>query len=199
MIVLKQLRERIAIEEELRQAHQIMRDMALTDSLSGLGNRRRLDMALGAEIGRARRQRGWLALIMLDVDYFKRYNDRYGHAAGDRCLRQVADAIVKVLKRPTDLAVRYGGEEFTVLLPGTDLEGAGVVAEAILQAIRDLGVEHLDHPAGHVTVSAGITAAQPAVEWVTAAQMLITADACLYTAKHKGRNRWHACATQSGT
>ncbi|MET3717799.1 sensor domain-containing diguanylate cyclase [Pseudomonas sp. PvP001] len=199
MIVLKQLRERIAIEEELRQAHQIMRDMALTDSLSGLGNRRRLDMALGAEIGRARRQHGWLALIMLDVDYFKRYNDRYGHAAGDRCLRQVADAIVKVLKRPTDLAVRYGGEEFTVLLPGTDLEGAGVVAEAILQAIRDLGVEHLDHPAGHVTVSAGITAAQPAVEWVTAAQMLITADACLYTAKHKGRNRWHACATQGGT
>jgi diguanylate cyclase (GGDEF)-like protein len=197
ILVLRQLRERMAMEEALRRAHQAMRDMALTDSLSGLGNRRRLDMAMSDEIGRARRQRGWLALIMLDVDYFKRYNDRYGHAAGDHCLRQVADAIVRVLKRPTDLAVRYGGEEFTVLLPGTDLAGAGVVAEAILQAIRDLGVEHLDHPSGHVTASAGVTAAQPAMHWVTAADMLTSADACLYTAKHNGRNHWHACASQS--
>jgi diguanylate cyclase len=190
--VLSQLRSRMAMESEIRLAHQAVKDMALTDSLTGLGNRRRLDMALQSEIGRAKRQRYPLALIMLDIDYFKRFNDRYGHAAGDDCLRQVAQAINGVLKRPADLAVRYGGEEFTVLLPDTDIRGAGRLAENILQAIRGLTLEHADHPEQVVTASAGVTVRSPALEDTTPAGMIKAADAYLYYAKNNGRNRWYA-------
>jgi diguanylate cyclase len=94
----------------------------------------------------ARRQGSSLALIMLDVDYFKRFNDKYGHAAGDECLRGFAGAIQDAVKRPGDLAVRYGGEEFTVLLPNTDGTGATKIAQDILDAIRALDIEHADHP-----------------------------------------------------
>lgn len=124
-IVLAQLRARCRLEREIRAAHQTLQDMAPTDSLTGLGNRRKLDMVLEQEIERAKRQEEPMALIMLDVDYFKRFNDRYGHPAGDTCLQQVAQVIRGALKRPADIAVRYGGEEFTVLLPGTDATGAG--------------------------------------------------------------------------
>jgi diguanylate cyclase (GGDEF)-like protein len=190
-IVLSQLRNRMAMESEIRVAHQAVKDMALTDSLTGLGNRRRLDMALQSEIGRAKRQRYPLALIMLDIDYFKRFND---------CLRQVAHAINGVLKRPADLAVRYGGEEFTVLLPDTDIHGAGRLAEDILQAIRGLALEHADHPEQIVTASAGVTARFPALEDTTPAGMIKAADAYLYYAKNNGRNRWYADKhVQAGT
>lgn len=189
-LVLSQLRARMKLAKEIRTAHQAMRDMALTDSLTGLGNRRRLDMALGQEISRAQRQGSPLALIMLDVDYFKRFNDTYGHAAGDECLKQVALAIGQALKRPTDLAVRYGGEEFTVLLPDTDSQGAGQVAQAILQAIRGMNIEHSDHPVGIVTASAGVIARLPAGDLATPAGMVKAADAFLYLAKNTGRNRW---------
>jgi diguanylate cyclase len=191
-IVLSQLRQRMAMESEIRRAHQAVRDMALTDSLTGLGNRRRLDLAFTEEIGRARRQGYALALIMLDVDYFKRYNDRYGHAAGDECLHKVAAAIGQALKRPADLAVRYGGEEFTVLLPDTALPGAGQVAEEILAAIRGLNIEHSEHPQGIVTASAGVFACTPAQAEVSPAEMIKAADSNLYFAKHNGRDRWHA-------
>ena len=163
--------------------------MALTDSLTGLGNRRRLDTALVDEIRLARRQGSSLAVIMLDVDYFKRYNDRYGHAAGDDCLGAVGGAIQQAVKRPGDLAVRYGGEEFTVLLPNTDSAGAIRVAEDILQAIRSLNIEHSEHPLGKVTASAGITTSQPSNEDVTPASLLKSADTRLYAAKQRGRNR----------
>ena len=195
LIVLNQLRQRMVMERELRHAHQAMRDMALTDSLTGLGNRRRLDTALIDELRLARRQGSWLSLIMLDVDYFKRYNDRYGHAGGDDCLSAVGTAIQQAVKRPGDLAVRYGGEEFTVLLPNTDSAGAKQVTEDILQAIRALDIEHLEHPLGRVTASAGITSCQPSVEDVTPAALLKAADTQLYTAKQQGRNRW-CCADE---
>jgi diguanylate cyclase len=189
-IVLSQLRQRMAMEDEIRRAHQTVRDMALTDSLTGLGNRRRLDLALLQELARARREGYPLALIMLDVDYFKRFNDRYGHSAGDVCLRQVADALAQALKRPADLAVRYGGEEFTVLLPNTDLAGAGQLAEAILGAIRALAIEHSEHPLGIVTASAGVTVCIPVSDHASPDSLLRAADALLYQAKHNGRNRW---------
>lgn len=190
MTVLKQLRQRMDMEEEIRRAHQAVHDMALTDSLTGLANRRRLDIALVQEIGRAKRQGYPLALIMLDVDYFKSYNDRFGHSAGDECLQQVARALQHALKRPADLAVRYGGEEFTVLLPDTDITGAGQVAQQILDAIQGLAIVHADHPLGVVTASAGVIARAPALQEVTPAGMLKAADAFLYQAKHNGRNRW---------
>lgn len=193
LIVLIQLRQRMAMEREIRDAHQTMRDMALTDSMTGLGNRRRLDSALLDEIRLAKRQNTSLALIMLDVDYFKRYNDQYGHAAGDDCLTAVGGAIQQAVQRPGDLAVRYGGEEFTVLLPNTDKAGAIRVAEAILEAIRALNIEHVGHPLGKVTASAGVTASQPGREEVTPANLLKSADGCLYLAKQQGRNCW--CST----
>lgn len=192
IIVLIQLRQRIGMENQIRRAHQAMRDMALTDSLTGLGNRRRLDIALTQEIGRANRQGYSLGMIMLDVDHFKRFNDAYGHSAGDECLRRVASAIQQTLKRPADLAVRYGGEEFTVLLPDTDIEGASQVAQQILDVIRGLAIEHRGHPEHIVTASAGVTATLPASHPVTPAGMTKTADELLYAAKHAGRNRWHA-------
>ncbi|POA36789.1 sensor domain-containing diguanylate cyclase [Pseudomonas sp. GW456-12-1-14-TSB6] len=195
LIVLSQLRQRMAMEREIRSAHKTMRDMALTDSLTGLGNRRRLDAALTDEIRLARRQGSPLSLIMLDVDYFKRYNDQYGHAAGDDCLIAVGDGIRKAVKRPSDLAVRYGGEEFTVLLPNTDNAGAIQVAEDILQTIRSLELEHAGHPLGYVTASAGITTRYPVDDAVTPATLLKSADTCLYQAKQQGRNRW--CSAQA--
>lgn len=167
--------------------------MALTDSLTGLGNRRRLDTALVEAIRLAAREGTALSLIMLDVDYFKRYNDSYGHAAGDDCLGAVGAAIQRAVKRPGDLAVRYGGEEFTVLLPNTDGVGAAQVAEEILQAIRSLGIEHNAHPLGRVTASAGITTGRPGLEDVTPGTLIKAADALLYVAKQQGRNRW-CCA-----
>lgn len=190
LIVLNQLRQRMVMERELRHAHQAMRDMALTDSLTGLGNRRRLDTALIDEIRLAKRQGSSLSVVMLDVDYFKRYNDRYGHAAGDDCLSAVGGAIQQAVKRPGDLAVRYGGEEFTVLLPNTDSAGAKQVAQDILEAIRSLNIEHSEHPLGKVTASAGITTSQPIIKVVTPATLLKSADAQLYSAKQRGRNQW---------
>ena len=198
LIVLSQLRYRMTMEKQIRTAHQAMRDMALTDSLTGLGNRRRLDIALADEIRLAKRQNSSLALIMLDVDYFKRFNDRYGHAAGDDCLRAIAAAVRQTIKRPGDLAVRYGGEEFTVLLPNTDSAGAAKVAEQILEAVRALNIEHGDHPLGIVTISAGITTCQPSGEDVTPAMLIKAADAFLYLAKNTGRNRWCSAGTTPG-
>lgn len=193
-IVLGQLRQRIRMEDELRQAHQAVQEMALTDSLTGLGNRRKLDMVLSLEIRRAKRQGYPLALIMLDVDYFKRFNDRYGHSAGDECLRQVADTLAHTLKRPADLAVRYGGEEFTVLLPDTNAAGAALIAEAIVEAIRDLHIEHSEHPLGFVTLSGGIASCDLATDSTTPDSLIKAADALLYCAKNNGRNRWEAAA-----
>lgn len=191
-VVMYQLRQRMAMEKEIRRAHQALKDMALTDSLTGLGNRRKLDRVLTEEIGQAKRQGSILALIMVDVDYFKRFNDRYGHATGDACLRDIGNAIQNVLKRPVDLAVRYGGEEFAVLLPETDSNTANSVAEELLACIRSLNIEHDDSPQGFVTASAGVCIGIPWSEDVTAAGMIKEADAFLYRAKQKGRDRWQA-------
>ncbi|WP_260957772.1 sensor domain-containing diguanylate cyclase [Pseudomonas citri] len=198
LIVLSQLRYRMSMEKQIRSAHQTMKDMALTDSLTGLGNRRRLDSTLADEIRLAKRQGSSLAMIMLDVDYFKRFNDKYGHAAGDDCLRAIAGAIQKTIRRPGDLAVRYGGEEFTVLLPNTDAAGASKVAQDILEAIRALRIEHGDHPLGIVTASAGVTVSQPSTEDVTPAMLIKAADAFLYLAKNTGRNRWCSADASQG-
>lgn len=197
LILIKQLRKRISAEDDLRRANLAMQEMALTDSLTGLGNRRKLDRVLSQEICRARREGAPLALIMLDVDYFKRFNDRYGHAAGDDCLRTIAGAIRHSLKRPADLAVRYGGEEFCVLLPNTSSEGANLLCEEILTAIRELNVAHDDHPLGFVTVSAGIGTCLPMSDDVTADGLIKAADAFMYLAKNSGRNRWHSAIGNS--
>lgn len=189
-VVLRQLRERIAIERALHQAHQTLKSLALTDSLTGLGNRRRLDGVFEAEIRRARRQAYPLALVMIDLDYFKAYNDRYGHLAGDQCLRRVGELLGQALKRPGDLAVRYGGEEFTLLLPNTDAQGAVAIVQEILMLLRRQVIEHAGSPLGQVSASAGIAVGSPGAEAITPESLTAAADAALYEAKRQGRDRY---------
>lgn len=187
-VVLRQLRERIVIERALHQAHQTLKALALTDSLTGLGNRRRLDAVFEPELRRARRQGYSLALVMLDLDYFKAYNDRYGHPAGDQCLRRLAEVLQQALKRPADLAVRYGGEEFTLLLPDTDVRGAELLVQEVQQLLRRQMLEHAGSPLGRVSCSAGIAVGDLAREGCTAERLMAAADAALYQAKRRGRD-----------
>jgi diguanylate cyclase (GGDEF)-like protein len=125
---------------------------------------------------------------MFDVDFFKKYNDRYGHLAGDECLRKVAEAFRSRLRRPGDLAARYGGEEFVVVLPGLDLAQCGEWAESARKAIYDLALPHDDHPEGRLTVSAGAVSIIPARD-ESILELIRLADECLYRAKAAGRNR----------
>jgi diguanylate cyclase (GGDEF)-like protein len=131
-----------------------------------------------------------VALVMLDLDYFKAYNDRYGHPAGDECLRRFGGLLQPVLKRPGDLAVRYGGEEFTLLLPDTDAQGASQIVQEVLQLLRRRAIEHAGSPLGQVSVSAGIAVGAPSLEAVTPENLMAAADAALYQAKHQGRDRF---------
>ena len=193
-VVLRQLRERIAIERALHHAHQTLKSLALTDSLTGLGNRRRLDAVFEAELKRARRQGRPVALVMLDLDYFKLYNDRYGHPAGDQCLRRFAELLQQALKRPADLAVRYGGEEFTVLLPDTDVAGAELVVEEIMQLLRRHAITHAGSPLGVVSASAGIAVGYPTLDASTPESLMAAADAALYQAKRQGRDGYTVAA-----
>jgi diguanylate cyclase (GGDEF)-like protein len=175
---------------ELRQANARLEHIAQHDGLTGLPNRRFFDDFLQMAITQSVRTRQPVALVMIDVDYFKRYNDRYGHPAGDRCLRAVADALKSAACRPTDLITRYGGEEFAAILPATDLAGATTVAETMRQAVMDLGIEHSDSPAcSRVTVSLGISVRSLQDSALNASKLLHDADFALYRAKSEGRNR----------
>jgi diguanylate cyclase (GGDEF)-like protein/hemerythrin-like metal-binding protein len=182
--------------EELAQANQALTDAnrqlekrSLTDGLLGIANRRCFDEKLVEEWYRGRREQQPLALLMIDVDHFKRYNDSYGHLAGDDCLRAVAQAAASAVKRPADLLARYGGEEMIVLLPNTDLDGAHCVATRIQTQLEASHIAHRDSPvADHVTVSIGIAAVTPTgshePDFIIAA-----ADRALYAAKENGRNQ----------
>lgn len=195
--LVQQIRLRTQAERELVQArdaltnlNQTLERLAMQDGLTGLANRRQFDVALGSEFSRAMRHASTLALVMLDVDCFKQYNDIYGHAAGDDCLRTISRAIRDLTpKRPGDLAARYGGEELAVLLPNTDVDGAVAVAEKIRHAIYDLRIEHAGSPTGFVTLSAGVDSLVPAQESDEPVRLIEAADKALYAAKMGGRNR----------
>jgi len=176
------------IERALHQAHQTLKSLAMTDSLTGLGNRRRLDAVFEPEVRRARRQGYPVALVMLDLDHFKAYNDRYGHLAGDQCLQRFAELLQQALKRPADLAVRFGGEEFTLLMPDTDGPGAELVVQEIQQVLRRHVIEHGGSPLGRVTFSAGIAIGDPARQAITPERLMAAADSALYQAKGQGRD-----------
>ena len=163
-------------------------ELSLTDALTGIANRRKFDQSLETEWARARREGTSLAIVMIDVDYFKAFNDRYGHQAGDLCLRQVAQAMVGCMQRPADLLARYGGEEFAAILPATDAAGATALAEGLRSALVHLNVAHSESTLGQVSLSAGVAAAR-AVDGLTAAELVARADAALYDAKIAGRNR----------
>jgi diguanylate cyclase (GGDEF)-like protein/PAS domain S-box-containing protein len=165
--------------------------LATQDGLTGISNRRRFDERLLEEWGRAKRERTRLGLLLIDLDHFKQFNDSHGHLAGDECLRVVASILAKQAQRTTDLAVRYGGEEFAMLLPNTDAAGCARIAERIRRAILEAGIPHtLNRPSGLVTASIGGAICRPAVEiWPGPASLVESADRALYEAKDGGRNR----------
>lgn len=167
---------------------------ALTDGLTGLLNRRHFDEALKREFSRSKRMDNPLALIMIDIDHFKNFNDRYGHVSGDDCLRRVATTLKKFVGRAPDFVARYGGEEFVVVLPDTDLEGACIVASRLCKAIEELGIPHdRSDVSAKVTISLGVAA----LTTETAANpdaLIELADKALYRAKANGRNRYETAS-----
>jgi diguanylate cyclase (GGDEF)-like protein len=179
--------------KELEVANGRLEVLAVTDELTGLANRRRLIDVLEIELLRSLRGATSTGVMMIDIDYFKAYNDRYGHLAGDNALRKVADALQRSV-RATDVIARYGGEEFAVVLPRTALAESKEVAERARAAVAGLREPHLGSPSGTVSVSIGI-ASQTATRQTTVEQVLAAADAHLYEAKRRGRNQIHGLPT----
>lgn len=178
----------VVLARRLDSANQELRRLSSVDGLTGIANRRQFDETMAREWRRTLRTQGELALLLCDVDHFKQFNDRFGHQAGDDCLRLVARSLAQTLDRGGDLAARYGGEEFAVILPDTRLDGALHVAERLRQAVLALAIPHPDSP--HAVVSISIGAATLAACRSTPYQRLLRdADEALYHAKHQGRNR----------
>ncbi|MDP8984960.1 MAG: diguanylate cyclase [Pseudomonadota bacterium] len=181
--------ERRRMANDLLDTNARLTVLASVDGLTGLANRRCFDERLAQEWNRAMRHRKPIALAMIDLDNFKQFNDLYGHLAGDRCLRSVADALGRQVKRPEDLVARFGGEEFTLLLPHTSAEGALRVVERIRNAVFELGLDHIGNSWDRVTVSIGYTALTPVTGGFGPSRLIQLADAALYQAKSRGRNR----------
>ena len=178
---------------ERKQLEEILHRLSRHDGLTGIANRRNFDDFLTQEWKRALREETPLSLIMCDIDFFKSYNDTYGHQAGDDCLRAVAGVLQKGLRRPGDLAARYGGEEFIVVLPGTPREGALAVAESLRSDVQARGIPHVaSRAATVVTISLGVASAVPG-PGDPPADLLAAADRALYRAKEEGRNRIVVC------
>jgi diguanylate cyclase (GGDEF)-like protein len=180
---------RVASHVKIRRQAALLESMALLDPLTELGNRRRYEEVLHRELGRARRGQRPLSVVLVDVDHFKVYNDRYGHPAGDECLRQVAAALQAVVSRPGDVVARNGGDEFALVLPDSEQEAARTVAERALEAVRSLSIPHESvDPTEYVTLSVGVATALPPVI-KNEQELVAAADAALYRAKRKGRDR----------
>lgn len=192
-----------ALRKRLSVANRLLKEQASRDGLTGLSNRRHMDLTLDLAWSEARESGRPFALLMLDIDHFKKYNDRYGHQAGDRCLASVAGALRSHIHRATDLVARYGGEEFAVLLPDTDASGARYMAEHLLRAVATLGLAHEASPVGpHVTLSIGASTSRshdrgprPADSRLgglikpAMADLVAAADQALYAAKEGGRRQ----------
>jgi two-component system cell cycle response regulator len=177
-------------EEALKQANKELFQLANLDGLTQIANRRCFDDTLRSEWLRLKREQLPLALLLGDIDYFKPYNDFYGHQAGDECLRQVAEAMVQSCKRPADLVARYGGEEFVILLPNTDLDGAIYITKQIQQEIANLAIPHQCSLASdQITLSIGIASVIPTDD-IVQEDLIAAADQALYRAKAQGRNTY---------
>ncbi|HEX6734102.1 MAG TPA: PleD family two-component system response regulator [Azonexus sp.] len=182
------VRARVKTHLTLKAQNELLRSLVFVDGLTGVANRRRFDEVLPAEWRRCRRSGTALTLLMIDIDHFKRYNDRYGHPAGDACLQRVAGALKARFSRSHDLVARYGGEEFVCLMPECELAAGLRKAEELHAAIGELAIAHEDSPtAATVTLSIGIATIHPDSEH-NPDDLLATADTALYAAKDGGRN-----------
>lgn len=178
------------IKADLQQANLELKRISYTDGLTQIANRRCFNETLEQEWQRLRREQQPLSLILCDIDYFKQYNDCYGHLAGDTCLQQVAQIITKCINRPADLTARYGGEEFAIILPNTDQEGAVIVAKTIQATLQSLQIPHVGSTvATYITLSVGISCLIPTLN-CSFLELIAAADTALYQAKRQGRNTW---------
>lgn len=194
VIAMRDISDRKQLEDRLYE-------LATTDGLTGLANRRAFDEALDTEWRRTKRASGQLSLLLIDLDYFKGFNDHYGHQVGDDCLRAVASTIRTTVRRPGDLPARYGGEEMAVILPNTDMPGAVTIAETIRAAVEALRIPHAENGALKlVTISTGVATALSRVggSIQMPAGLLQAADIALYKAKSNGRNRVETALLISG-
>ena len=181
---------RIRNHIRLKQQTDMLESMSLADALTKMPNRHRLDATINAEWKRATREQTQLSMLMIDIDYFKQYNDEYGHSAGDACLQTVAAVLMAGVSRPGDLVARYGGEEFVVILSETDLEAAAHIAKRLCKCIRDLKLPHSHSGVEpYVTVSIGCATIIPSREASSPKALFDEADKMLYKAKNSGRNR----------
>ncbi|WP_204137840.1 diguanylate cyclase [Halomicronema sp. CCY15110] len=186
--LLQRLATQLGVAIQQSELHAQLAERATTDALTQLANRRRFDQYLGEVWQQHHRRQSAIALLMLDIDFFKRYNDHYGHPQGDECLRQVSQALSQAVKRTIDLVARYGGEEFAVVLPDTEIAGALEVAAAIQAGVAQLNIEHRESPFGLITLSCGVAADLPQNQ-DSPDYLIKAADQALYQAKTSGRNR----------
>ncbi len=196
LLLMRQVRARMQAEielihaqQELRKLNRSLEKLARSDGLTGLYNRRHFDLSLAYEFKRSLQLQQTMGIILLDVDYFKQFNDIYGHVAGDECLKLIGKTLLNLPVRQRDLVARYGGEEFIVLLPATDEAGTRAVAERIYQEIQALHILHRGSPTGILTLSIGVFVGQPVAEQDTPSKLIVKADAALYQAKRQGRNQ----------
>jgi diguanylate cyclase (GGDEF)-like protein/PAS domain S-box-containing protein len=189
----RDITERKKAEKQLQDAYHAVEALAITDGLTGLANRRRFDQCLTTEWRRGMRDRTPLSLLLIDADWFKSYNDTYGHLRGDSCLKQIAEAAQDVVMRSGDLVARFGGEEYAIILPNTLNDGALRVANDICKAMRGRKLPHKDNPNGIMTISVGCATITPQLGH-NASSLIDLADEALYKAKRNGRNR--VCSNQ---
>ncbi len=183
------VKARVKTHAELKRYRDILKEQSIRDGLTGIANRRRFDEFLASSWDLARRKELKISVVMTDIDFFKLYNDNYGHQAGDECLKKVAKSLESTLRRKVDLAARYGGEEFACIMLDTDRDGAVKMAEEFRKKILALEIPHDYSPVGRfVTISLGVAAMSPSRE-NSATELVGKADQALYMAKNNGRNR----------
>jgi len=189
-VTVRDITERKVAEQRVADERRKLQGLAFRDGLTGLFNRRYFDRELEHQWRQEARadSRSFVAVVMVDIDAYKDYNDHYGHQGGDDCLRTIAQAIASAARRPTDVVARYGGEEFVLLLGDTDQQGALIVAERVRATVENLRIPHLACPTGIVTISVGVAAQRPG-EGGDGSGLVAAADRALYTAKREGRNR----------
>ncbi|HOV64518.1 MAG TPA: diguanylate cyclase, partial [Spirochaetia bacterium] len=188
VVLARKVSELLEVKAALERANAELERLSTSDSLTGLPNRRKLDEELSQRLASAKREKTELSVLMADIDFFKRYNDQYGHGMGDECLKRIAKAMTGALERSTDFVARYGGEEFIVVLPYTNADGAFTVGERIRQTVESLHIPHDQSDVSpYVTISIGVMSILPTPD-TSAENILKQADDALYRAKQGGRN-----------